>query len=104
MKGAFRVGGDEFFMLIPQALPAALEICRNVLKRITLLEFPKNLRVSTNIGLAEYPTEAQTIDALFSLADTRMYAAKRVGKPFLEDNELILAAKPKRRQTDRKSR
>jgi diguanylate cyclase (GGDEF)-like protein len=83
MKGAFRVGGDEFFMLIPQALPAALEICRNVLKQITLLEFPKNLRVSTNIGLAEYPNEAQTIDALFSLA---------------------MSLKPKRRQTDSKSR
>ncbi len=104
MKGAFRVGGDEFFMLIPQALPAALEICRKVLEQITLLEFPKNLRVSTNIGLAEYPSEAQTIDALFSLADTRMYAAKRVGKPFLEDGELSKSPKPKRRQSDRKSR
>ncbi len=104
MKGAFRVGGDEFFMLIPESLPAALEICRNVLKQITLLEFPKNLRVSTNIGLAEYPTEAQTIDALFSLADTRMYAAKRVGKPFLEGNELTQSPRPKRRQGDRKSR
>ncbi len=104
MKGAFRVGGDEFFMLIPEPLPAALEICRHLLERITSLEFPKNLRVSTNIGLAEYPTEAQTIDALFSLADTRMYAAKRVGKPFLEDNDSILAAKPKRRQSDHKSR
>jgi diguanylate cyclase (GGDEF)-like protein len=100
MKGAFRVGGDEFFMLIPQALPAALEVCRSVLEQITLLEFPKNLRVSTNIGLAEYPTEAQTIDALFSLADTRMYAAKRVGKPFLEGDELIQPPKPKRRQSD----
>jgi diguanylate cyclase (GGDEF)-like protein len=101
MKGAFRVGGDEFFMLIPKPLPAALEICRNVLEGITSLEFPKNLRVSTNIGLAEYPTEAQTIDALFSLADTRMYAAKRVGKPFLEGAELMQPPKPKRRQTDR---
>jgi diguanylate cyclase (GGDEF)-like protein len=104
MKGAFRVGGDEFFMLIPEPLPAAIEVCRNVLKRITSLEFPKNLRVSTNIGLAEYPTEAQNIDALFSLADTRMYAAKRVGKPFLEGNELTQPPKPKRRQSDRKSR
>jgi diguanylate cyclase (GGDEF)-like protein len=101
MKGAFRVGGDEFFMLIPQALPAALEVCRSVLEQITSLEFPKNLRVSTNIGLAEYPTEAQTIDALFSLADTRMYAAKRVGKPFLEGKELTQSPNPKRRQSDR---
>ncbi len=100
MKGAFRVGGDEFFMLIPQPQKAALEVCRNVLERITLLEFPKNLRVSTNIGLAEFPTEAQTIDALFSLADTRMYAAKRVGKPFLEGAELEQIPKLKRRQTD----
>ncbi len=105
MKGAFRVGGDEFFMLIPEPLPAALEICRKVLKEITSLEFPKKLRVSTNIGLAEYPTEVQTIDALFSLADTRMYAAKRVGKPFLESNEFLNSesSKPvklKRRQTD----
>jgi diguanylate cyclase (GGDEF)-like protein len=104
MKGAFRVGGDEFFMLIPKPLPAALEVCRNLLEGITSLEFPKNLRVSTNIGLAEYPTEAQTIDALFSLADTRMYAAKRVGKPFLEGDELVQLPKPKRRQSDRQSR
>jgi diguanylate cyclase (GGDEF)-like protein len=104
MKGAFRVGGDEFFMLIPKPLPGALEVCRKLLARITALEFPKNLRVSSNIGLAEYPTEAQTIDALFSLADTRMYAAKRVGKPFLEGVELMRPPKPKRRQSDRNLR
>ena len=100
MKGAFRVGGDEFLMLIPQPRHVALELCRTVLERITQLDFPKRLRVSTNIGLAEYPTEAKTIDALFSLADTRMYAAKRVGMPFLEGIELERPPKPKRRQTD----
>ena len=100
MKGAFRVGGDEFFLLIPKPRREALEICRQVLDQITQLEFPKKLRVSTNIGLAEYPIEASSIDALFSLADTRMYAAKRVGKPFLEELELVRPPKPKRRQTD----
>jgi diguanylate cyclase (GGDEF)-like protein len=100
MKGAFRVGGDEFFLLIPKPSNAALELCRTVIERIGALEFPKNLRVSTNIGLAEYPSEAVTIDALFSLADTRMYAAKRVGKPFLHGTELERPPEPKRRKSD----
>ncbi len=101
MKGAFRVGGDEFFMLIPQPYDASLEICQVILARITELEFPKKLRVSTNIGLAEFPTEAKTIDELLSLADTRMYAAKRVGLPYLSNTtESVQSAQFKRRQTD----
>ena len=43
-----------------------------------------SLPVGLNVGLAEYPLEASTLDQLQSLADDRMYTAKRAKIPMLE--------------------
>jgi GGDEF domain-containing protein len=35
------------------------------------------MRLSLSAGLAQYPTEGGDVDALFRLADERLYEAKR---------------------------
>ena len=38
------------------------------------------LRLSTSIGISIYPDDAETVDALISIADYALYEAKRSGK------------------------
>jgi two-component system, cell cycle response regulator len=39
-----------------------------------------SLRLSTSIGISIYPDDAETVDALISIADYALYEAKRGGK------------------------
>ncbi|MFN3265952.1 MAG: diguanylate cyclase domain-containing protein, partial [Deinococcales bacterium] len=92
---AYRIGGDEFMLLIPQEQPP-LELLVHLASSIKKLEFSDGLNISLNIGLATYPNEATTLDQLLSLADTRMYKAKTAGKPYLVGQELEQPPKPRR--------
>jgi diguanylate cyclase (GGDEF)-like protein len=38
------------------------------------------LRLSTSIGISIYPDDAESVDALISIADYALYEAKRAGK------------------------
>jgi diguanylate cyclase (GGDEF)-like protein len=79
----FRWGGDEFAALFPHtgkegATKAALRYAR----AIEALCF-EGLCLGVNIGLATFPEDGTTADALLSAADTRMYQAKARGLPLL---------------------
>jgi len=39
-----------------------------------------SLQLSTSIGISIYPDDAETVDALISIADYALYEAKRGGK------------------------
>jgi diguanylate cyclase (GGDEF)-like protein len=99
---AYRVGGDEFFLLIENDRANAFELVRQVISTVQGLEFGagSELQVSPNIGLAEFPSDAPDLDNLLTLADTRMYAAKRAGKPVLEPDEFEHPPVPRRRKED----
>jgi diguanylate cyclase (GGDEF)-like protein len=99
---AYRVGGDEFFLLIENDRSHAFNLVQDVIRTVQGLEFGagKELQVTPNIGLAEYPTDAPDLDNLLTLADTRMYAAKRAGKPVLEPDEFEHPPVPRRRKED----
>ena len=99
---AYRVGGDEFFLLIENDRTNAFALVQQVISTVQGLEFGagSELQVSPNIGLAEYPTDATDLDNLLTLADTRMYAAKRAGKPVLEPDEFEHPPVPRRRKED----
>jgi diguanylate cyclase (GGDEF)-like protein/putative nucleotidyltransferase with HDIG domain len=75
----FRVGGEEFAVLIPgctaEAARPAVERLREAVARTP---FALPLRVS--IGVACWPDDAQDRDALLERADDALYAAKRAGK------------------------
>ena len=82
---AYRVGGDEFLLLIPTPLEP-LPLLRDLGTQIQLLEFRSDLHVMPNIGLASCPSDTTDPDRLQSLADKRMYAAKAAGQSILSSD------------------
>ncbi len=78
-------GGDEFLMFLPGAND--LEVAQKGQHIIDVLERPIHLsgagvdaHISASIGIARYPVDATTIDALVQLADAAMYEAKAAGR------------------------
>ena len=69
---AFRIGGDEFALLLPDATESD---ARAALERVS--EQAVNVRAS--FGVASCPEHAGDPDTLFRLADAALYEAKRTG-------------------------
>ena len=71
-----RYGGEEFAVIVPQidtpSLAAIAERIRAGVEAAT--------PVTVSIGAAIYPDDAPNVDALFTAADERLYAAKRAGR------------------------
>ena len=80
----FRVGGDEFVILLPALTPdAASIIARRIIDRISLpLDVGRDtkVRIGISIGGACAPADGTTADELLRSADRAMYEAKRRGK------------------------
>jgi diguanylate cyclase (GGDEF)-like protein len=79
-----RYGGDEFVALLPETAAArALEVAQRILKAVaaTPLEFEgTRIETSVSIGLASYPEDGRSIDAIQGRADRAMYLAKEQGR------------------------
>lgn len=80
----FRVGGDEFVILLPSIDPsAAAAIAQRIIDRIAKpLDVGNNntLRIGVSIGSAYATAHGTTADELLRSADGAMYEAKRRGK------------------------
>ena len=80
-NAAFRYGGDEFVVLLPNADKAAatrmtLTLCQG-LRETTFLEGDNlALHVSGSFGLATYPEDGATVQTIIRSADSMMYEAK----------------------------
>jgi len=75
----FRVGGEEFAVLLPGLVASdALPVAERLREAVAAIPFEPALRVS--IGLASWPTDAADREALLRRADEALYAAKRGGK------------------------
>ena len=83
---AFRYGGEEFIVLLPEtrldkAILAA-ERLRAAIQTGTMdkLAGPGRCGVTVSIGVASYPENADKTDELFNIVDSLLYRAKRCGK------------------------
>jgi diguanylate cyclase (GGDEF)-like protein len=82
----FRVGGEEFAVLLPGlAARDAVPLADRLRAAVSAIPFRVPLRVS--IGLAAWPADAADRDGLLARADAALYSAKRSGK-----DRTILAA------------
>ena len=76
----FRVGGDEFAILIAEANELALqELAQRVVTEVAGIKVA-GASISASVGYACYPEDASSVDALVAAADSAMYRAKSAGK------------------------
>jgi diguanylate cyclase (GGDEF)-like protein len=80
-----RYGGDEFVVILPQTDGAAARTLADKLRRLIeehhfLQEEGINAQIGCSLGVATYPNDAATKEALIRLADERMYGDKDVRK------------------------
>ena len=79
----YRWGGDEFAVLMPHTdLRGAIAAAGRYADVICAVEV-EGRRLGVNIGAAAYPEDGKGMDALLSVADRRMYAAKAQGLRYL---------------------
>jgi len=78
---AFRYGGDEFVVLLPQTSKEnALGVAKRLHKLIRETKWLKDtgldINITASVGVASYPTDSRTKAELLHLADEAMYSVK----------------------------
>jgi diguanylate cyclase (GGDEF)-like protein len=77
---AFRIGGDEFAMLLPETSEAEVRaVIDRIAAGLTDRADPRFEELGASFGVAVYPRDGDDPETLFRAADQAMYAAKRSG-------------------------
>ena len=79
-----RYGGEEFAVVLAETdreggLLAAERIRQNIEKKNIFL-YDEKLKATVSIGMAMYPDQADTLEALIEKADAALYRAKAEGR------------------------
>ena len=79
-----RLGGDEFVILVdgPVTCPEAVGIATRAIEvmKPAMRLLGIDVHISPSIGIAFYPRDGATVDALLARADAAMYSAKERGR------------------------
>jgi diguanylate cyclase (GGDEF)-like protein len=77
-----RYGGEEFAVIVPEIdTRALLVIGERIRAGVEALPAPPDgAQVTISAGAAMYPADGTTVDALFTVADERLYEAKKAGR------------------------
>lgn len=77
-----RPGGEEFVMLLPGAsMAAAIGIAQRLRARLAFAEgSPLPASITISVGVAHYPDQGATLEAVFERADQALYYAKNHGR------------------------
>ena len=85
---AYRHGGEEFLMLLPNQTPEEVALFAQRLRaRIEAQEFSvggDSARITVSIGVALWPEHAETLENLIAKANTAEHTAKEKGKNRVE--------------------
>lgn len=86
-NNCYRMGGDEFIVIIADTQKEKLdEICNNIKDIFTKPWFLKgeDYYCTTSMGIAYFPTDGSTVEDVIRKADLALYSAKRKGKNCVE--------------------
>jgi diguanylate cyclase (GGDEF)-like protein len=94
---AFRIGGDEFALLLPQSDPEqAIAMSRRLRAAYQITIEPLHLGVSLGLdyGLAVYPDDGEQQEVLIRVADERLYQLKNATQSFPQGAPAPPATRP----------
>jgi diguanylate cyclase (GGDEF)-like protein len=75
---AFRIGGDEFALVLPETPAAsAVSLLHRVLNQLRDTHLGP---LSITAGIAEAPAHGGEVDVLYNAADEALYDGKRAGR------------------------
>ncbi|MBZ0272280.1 diguanylate cyclase [bacterium] len=76
-----RIGGDEFFVLLPQTgAEDAAGYVRHLLKQLLMTMIRNDFPVTFSMGVATFNELPETLNDVIKMADDLLYRAKRSGK------------------------
>jgi diguanylate cyclase (GGDEF)-like protein len=104
---AFRIGGDEFALLLPQTDPEqAATLCRRVRGNFEAEVAPLQMKIGVTLdfGVAVHPRDADTKEGLIDAADKQLYALRgKTGSSRVIPMESAAASRPAPAPTPRET-